>query len=195
MKYFRCLQRFPIFIVDYLLALTLVPVFILILVLLSVLCLKHNCSPLFLQRRIGKDSRPFVLFKFRSMSPNAPNVPTHQCPKDSLLPFGVFIRHYKIDELPQILNVLNGTMSFVGPRPHLPIQSELHELRSSYSILTVLPGITGLSQVSRIDMSNSQLLIATDSQQLSKSNDLLFYLRILWLTLVGSGSSDPLDRQ
>jgi O-antigen biosynthesis protein WbqP len=106
---------------------------------------------LFRQARVGAGGRPFTVFKFRSMGVLAPNVPSAAGTVLPITRVGRFIRRTNIDELPQLLNILIGDMSVVGPRPPLPAQEELLALRSKNGALALRPGLTGLAQVSSYD--------------------------------------------
>jgi lipopolysaccharide/colanic/teichoic acid biosynthesis glycosyltransferase len=103
------------------------------------------------------------------------------------------LRRTKLDELPQAWNVLVGDMSFVGPRPCLPSQGELIAAREHLNVFSVRPGITGLAQLSGVDMSTPQLLADLDAT-LVQSLDLNTYLRCIALTFLGKGSGDPVSR-
>jgi O-antigen biosynthesis protein WbqP len=143
------------------------------------------------QRRIGRDGRQFTCYKLRTMHQNTAQVPTHQVGTSALTSIGGFLRRSKLDELPQLLNVLRGDMSLVGPRPCLPTQAELIEARSRLGALGVLPGVTGLAQIQGVDMSDPARLAAIDAQYARTrtfGGDLLIILR----TLTGSGmNADP----
>lgn len=146
-------------------------------------------SPIFRQVRVGRELRPFTLLKFRTMTLNTVSVATHLADASAITPFGRFLRRTKIDELPQLWNVLTGDMSLVGPRPCLPSQIELIEARLVRGVLRARPGITGLSQVSGIDMSTPELLAETDAAMLSHLS-LRAYFRYIALTVSGRGSGD-----
>jgi O-antigen biosynthesis protein WbqP len=143
------------------------------------------------QRRIGRDGREFTCYKLRTMHQNTAQVPTHQVGVSALTSIGGFLRRSKLDELPQLLNVLRGDMSLVGPRPCLPTQAELIEARSRLGALGVLPGVTGLAQIQGVDMSDPQRLAGIDAQYARTrtfGGDLIIILR----TLTGSGmGADP----
>ena len=100
------------------------------------------------------------------MYPGTPNLASHQISVKHLTKFGSLLRKYKIDELPQLLNILNGTMSFVGPRPCLPSQLELINERNVRGVQKLQPGITGPGQIAGIDMSTPVHLATVDSQYL-----------------------------
>jgi len=103
------------------------------------------------------------------------------------------LRRSKLDELPQLWNVLKGEMSLVGPRPCLPSQTELIAARERLGVYAVRPGITGLAQVNGIDMSTPELLAKTDAHMMRTLN-LGHYLRYLVQTVVGKGGGDAINR-
>jgi lipopolysaccharide/colanic/teichoic acid biosynthesis glycosyltransferase len=146
-------------------------------------------SPLFRQERVGINQKPFVLLKFRSMYLNTQWVPTHLVQLCAITNLGLFLRKSKIDEIPQLFNVLMGHMSFVGPRPNLFNQTELIEERSKRGVYAIRPGITGLAQINKIDMSTPQLLAETDSKMIKQYN-LLYYFKYIFLTFFGKGFGD-----
>ena len=146
-------------------------------------------SPLFRQRRVGRNRRSFVLLKFRTMRPGAPSVASHLADAAAITTLGRFLRRSKIDELPQLWNVLKGEMSLVGPRPCLFDQRELIEARARRGVYNARPGITGLAQVRGIDMSAPALLAETDAAMLATLN-LRSYLYYIVLTILGRGFGD-----
>ncbi|HRN53765.1 MAG TPA: sugar transferase [Gemmatimonadaceae bacterium] len=160
-----------------------------LLLLIAILGWFDTRSPLFSQRRVGRRGRAFTLYKFRTMRPDAPSVATHLADPTAISPFGAFLRRTKLDELPQLWNVLRGEMSLVGPRRCLESQTELIEARRSRGVLEARPGITGLAQVSGIDMSTPTLLAETDARMLS-TIDTASYLRFIVRTVLGSGQGD-----
>uniref|UniRef100_UPI00404A67C8 sugar transferase n=1 Tax=Flavobacterium sp. TaxID=239 RepID=UPI00404A67C8 len=146
-------------------------------------------SPIFLQKRVGKYKNPFNLIKFRSMHVNAPSVATHLASASSITPFGSFLRKSKLDELPQLWNVLVGDMSLVGPRPNLFNQEELIEERYSRGVYSIRPGITGLAQINKIDMSTPKILAEADAKMIQELNSLV-YFKYIFLTVFGKGFGD-----
>jgi lipopolysaccharide/colanic/teichoic acid biosynthesis glycosyltransferase len=146
-------------------------------------------SPIFRQERVGKSKKPFHLVKFRSMYLNSPSVATHLASVSSITPFGSFLRKTKMDELPQLWNVLVEDMSLVGPRPNLYNQEDLIEERYSRGVYSVRPGITGLAQINKIDMSTPQLLAETDAKMIQELN-ILGYFKYILLTIFGKGFGD-----
>jgi O-antigen biosynthesis protein WbqP len=146
-------------------------------------------SPLFRQERVGRDQRSFILLKFRTMRPDTISVATHLADASAITPLGRFLRRAKLDELPQLWNVLKGEMSFIGPRPCLPNQKALIRERAARGVFDVRPGITGLSQTRGIDMSTPKLLAKTDAQMIKALNLQKYFLYII-LTLLGKGTGD-----
>lgn len=146
-------------------------------------------SPIFIQQRVGKNKQPFNLIKFRTMSVDTKSVASHLASSASITKLGGFLRKTKIDELPQLINVLKGEMSFVGPRPNLFNQEELINERDSRGVYNVLPGITGLAQVNTIDMSTPKLLAQTDQEMIETLTIKKYFVYILQ-TATGSGSGD-----
>ena len=164
-----------------------------ILIILIIIGYFDTGSPIFRQERVGKGMKPFRLMKFRTMHVNAPSVATHLASASSITPFGSFLRKSKLDELPQLLNVFVGDMSLVGPRPNLFNQEELIQERDSRGVYSVRPGITGLSQINKIDMSTPQLLAETDTKMIQELNTLGYFKYIL-LTVFGKGFGDRIKK-
>lgn len=160
-----------------------------VLVLLYVIGLFDTGSPIFRQERVGRRKKPFKLAKFRTMTLDTDSVATHLANSASITKFGKFLRRTKLDELPQLWNVLKGEMSLVGPRPCLFSQEELIAERDERGVLDARPGITGLAQINDIDMSTPTLLAETDAKMLSDINVKL-YLRYILLTMIGKGAGD-----
>jgi O-antigen biosynthesis protein WbqP len=160
-----------------------------VLLLLWVIGWFDNRSPLFLQERVGRHQQPFVLVKFRTMRPDTTSVATHLADASAVTSFGRFLRRTKLDELPQLWNVLCGEMSLVGPRPCLFNQEELIAERSALGVFDARPGITGLAQIQGIDMSMPAFLAKTDAEMLS-SLGLRDYFRFIFMTVLGKGTGD-----
>ncbi len=146
-------------------------------------------SPIFAQERVGKNKKPFKLYKFRSMYLDTESVATHLVSYDSITKYGVFLRRSKLDELPQLWNVFKGDMSFVGPRPNLFNQEELIHEREKRGIYEISPGNTGLAQIQKIDMSTPELLAETDAEMIANWG-LKVYFKYIFLTLFGKGFGD-----
>ncbi|MET6759752.1 sugar transferase [Pseudoalteromonas sp. NCIMB_1079] len=159
------------------------------LIILYVIGLFDTGSPIFVQERVGRYKKPFTLVKFRTMKVDTASVASHLASTSSITPFGGFLRKTKLDELPQLWNVLKGEMSLVGPRPGLFNQGELTKARDIKGIYNVRPGITGLAQVNEIDMSTPELLAETDYKMISTLN-LKDYFSYILQTVTGKGSGD-----
>ena len=172
---------------------TLSAIFIIVLLplFLGLFCigLLDTGSPIFRQQRLGLGKKAFNLFKFRTMKLETFSVPSHLACSSAITPFGSFLRKTKLDELPQLWNVLKGEMSLVGPRPGLPIQLELTAARDVYQVFAVRPGITGLSQINEIDMSTPELLAKTDAEMI-RTMSITNYFKYILLTIIGKGSGD-----
>ncbi len=146
-------------------------------------------SPLFRQERVGRNQRPFTLVKFRTMRPDTASVASHLADASAITHLGAFLRRTKLDELPQLWNVLKGDMSLVGPRPCLFNQTELIAERVARGVFAARPGVTGLAQVSNIDMSTPKLLAETDAQML-QGLTLALYFKYIFMTVGGKGAGD-----
>lgn len=161
---------------------------------LFVLGLFDTGSPLFRQERVGRHRRPFILVKFRTMKIDTQSVATHLANPASVTRLGAFLRRSKLDELPQLWNVLKGDMSLVGPRPCLFNQTELIAERAARGVFDVRPGITGLAQIQGVDMSTPRLLAETDARMLETLN-IGAYFRYILKTVTGSGRGDRIQGQ
>lgn len=164
-----------------------------VLVILTIIGLFDTGSPIFRQVRVGRNKKPFTLVKFRTMKVNTASVASHLASASAITPFGGFLRKTKLDELPQLWNVLCGDMSLVGPRPCLFNQEELIAEREQRGVLKARPGITGLAQVNEIDMSTPVLLAETDAKMLEKLT-LADYFKYIMMTVVGKGSGDRVQK-
>jgi O-antigen biosynthesis protein WbqP len=150
-------------------------------------------SPIFVQKRVGRFKKPFKLIKFRTMTVGTASVASHLASTASITKFGSFLRKTKLDELPQLWNVLKGDMSLVGPRPNLFNQAELIFERETRGVYNVRPGITGLAQVNEIDMSTPALLAKTDEEMISTLT-ISYYFKYILQTVTGSGSGDRVTK-
>ena len=159
------------------------------LVILYIIGLFDTGSPIFMQERVGRNKKPFTLVKFRTMTVDTASVASHLASTASITPFGGFLRKTKLDELPQLWNVLKGEMSLVGPRPGLFNQEELTQARDAKNIFDVRPGVTGLAQVNEIDMSTPELLAKTDREMIDTLT-IGNYFKYIVMTVTGSGSGD-----
>ncbi|MBX2807049.1 MAG: sugar transferase [Cellvibrionaceae bacterium] len=176
-------------IVDISLALIGLTLFSPVMVAIYIIGIFDTGSPLFIQPRVGKHQRLFKLIKFRTMKVGTRQTGTHLAKSRDITRFGHFLRKSKLDELPQLLNVLLGTMSLVGPRPGLPIQEKLLQERLKRNVLSVHPGITGLAQIHKVDMSTPRKLSRYD-QLMIKNFSLCLYKQMIIQTLIGKGAGD-----
>lgn len=153
-----------------------------LLLLIALGCWFDTRSPIFFQRRVGKACKVFILIKFRTMKIETQEVATHLLDHSKITPFGFLLRKYKLDELPQLWNVLSGDMSFVGPRPCLESQTELIEIRKRFNVFSVHPGITGLAQLKNVNMSDPAQLAHLDNKMLENLGT-FEYFSYIFLTL------------
>ena len=168
-------------------------IFGILILILIIIGFFDTGSPIFSQKRVGLNKKPFNLLKFRSMHISTKSVATHLVETSSITSWGSFLRKYKLDEILQLINVLKGDMSFVGPRPNLFNQVELIRERDIRGVYEVRPGITGLAQINGIDMSNPSLIAKTDSNMISGMN-IFVYFKYILLTLLGNGFGDRVKR-
>ncbi len=150
-------------------------------------------AALFRQTRVGYRRTPFVLYKLRTMSVDTGDHASHEVSASKITSIGSFLRKTKLDELPQLFNVLRGDMSLVGPRPCLPSQELLVAERDRLDVFDVRPGITGPAQLSGIDMSTPVELAAVDAvyaKQLNFRSDMRYIVN----TALGRGSGDAVKR-
>lgn len=144
---------------------------------------------LHIQLRVGQRETIFDLYKFRTMHVGTPQAASHEIDMPSVTRLGRTLRRTKLDELPQLINVLRGEMAFVGPRPCLPTQTELIEERRRLGVDSLRPGITGVAQVAGIDMSLPEQLARMDSTYLNQRG-LRTDLRLILQTIAGAGRGD-----
>jgi lipopolysaccharide/colanic/teichoic acid biosynthesis glycosyltransferase len=163
-----------------------------VLIVIYCIGLMDTGSPLFKQERIGRNKKLFILIKFRTMKCGTASVASHLASSTSITKIGGFLRRTKLDELPQLWNVLKGEMSLVGPRPNLFNQEELIAERDYLSVYLTRPGITGLAQISNIDMSKPKLLAETDMRMI-KEMSVANYFKFILQTVIGKGSGDGVE--
>ena len=160
-----------------------------LILVLYIIGLFDTGSPVFRQKRVGKNKKAFTLYKFRTMNKNTKSVATHLANQSDVTRYGSFLRKTKLDELPQLLNVLIGDMSLVGPRPCLFSQEELISEREKRGVYNFKPGITGLAQINDVDMSTPAKLSEFDALMLKDLN-LTNYLKYVLATVTGKGQGD-----
>ncbi|MEO9461768.1 MAG: sugar transferase [Marinomonas sp.] len=175
---------------DIVLALILLlPCLVVCLICMVLIVIETGNNPVFKQKRLGKNQQQFTLFKLRTMVVGTRDAASQEISSNAITRIGGILRRLKFDELPQLLNVLMGSMSFVGPRPCLASQSDLIEAREKRGVFRVRPGITGLSQVNNIDMSTPEKLAKSDAEYVRKQC-LSFDLLLLIQTFLGGGRGD-----
>lgn len=162
------------------------PVCVIAMVAIS---LEGGGSPLFVQNRVGRNQQIFRLFKLRTMRPDVGDLPSHEVDPIRITHVGAFLRRTKIDELPQLLNVLRGNMSLVGPRPCLPSQTLLIEERQRRQLYRFVSGVTGPGQVLGIDMSNP-ILLAEVEEQYFQNASCWSDIQLIFRTAIGNGRGD-----
>ena len=169
------------FTVSLLLIIILFPLFLLI----SLIVLIDAGTPvIFRQYRVGKDNKLFYIYKFRTMRRGVKNVATASLKNSDkfITRSGRFLRKTSLDELPQLVNVLLGDMSFVGPRPLIPEEKEIRNIRKKYGVYSVRPGITGLAQVNGRDMLSDEEKALFDKEYIDKQS-IWFDIKILIKTV------------
>ena len=155
-----------------------------LLILLLIIGLFDNGSPLFKQTRVGVHQKLFILIKFRTMPLGTRSAPTHLVKNLKLSFYGSFLRKTKLDEIPQLWNVLQGEMSLVGPRPCLFNQKKLINERKKRGVFKVRPGITGLAQIKGVTMQKPILLAKTDLKMIKQLNVFNYFYYILLTMLL-----------
>jgi O-antigen biosynthesis protein WbqP len=164
-------------------AIALVALAPLLLLVAVAIRLEDGGPAIFRQQRVGRGGARFTIYKFRSMPVATPNLPSAAATRLAVTRVGGFIRRTNVDELPQLCNILLGDMSFIGPRPALPTQTSLLELRRTHGVLAARPGLTGLAQVNAYDGMPESEKVRWESQYLA-SVTLLGDLRIIARTIV-----------
>lgn len=164
-----------------------------IIIILYLIGLFDTGHPIFVQERVGKNKRPFNIYKFRTMKLSTESVATHLAQTSSVTDYGRFLRKTKLDELPQLFNVLRGDMSLVGARPNLFNQTTLIKERDELGVYNHKPGITGLAQIQEVDMSTPKKLAELDAQ-MYENLDLKRYFQYIFATLSGKGQGDRIQK-
>lgn len=164
------------------------------LLLLLAIRIESPGSPLFVQERVGRNRVLFKMLKLRTMRHDTANAASHLVGAAQITRLGAVLRKLKLDELPQLANILAGSMSLVGPRPCLPNQTVLLEERTRRGVYSIRPGVTGAAQIRGIDMSDPERLAEADAAYMRNAS-LGGDLAILARTLVGGGRGDAAARQ
>jgi lipopolysaccharide/colanic/teichoic acid biosynthesis glycosyltransferase len=170
--------------------------FVLSPLLLVLVIMVRRSSPggaFFRQLRVGREEVPFTCLKFRTMAAGTPDVGSHHAMEGWITPIGKTLRAYKLDELPQLLNVLKGEMSLVGPRPCLLTQPDVIAARRAKDVFSVRPGITGLAQIAGIDMSTPEKLATADAEYV-KTASLWYDITMILGSVMGKGRGDAAQK-
>ena len=175
------MKRVLDFIISLFALIILSPLFLIV----SVCILISDGSPVFFrQKRVGKNNELFEIYKFRTMKRGTENVASNDLSDANvkITKFGKILRATSIDELPQLLNILNGTMSLIGPRPLIPEETKIRELRQEYNVYSVRPGITGWAQVNGRDNVSAEKKALLDKEYVEKQS-LMFDIKIFFMTI------------
>lgn len=175
------MKRVLDFIISLFALIILSPLFLIV----SVCILISDGSPVFFrQKRVGKNNELFEIYKFRTMKRGTENVASNDLSDANvkITKFGKILRATSIDELPQFFNILNGTMSLIGPRPLIPEETKIRELRQKYNVYSVRPGITGWAQVNGRDNVSSEKKALLDKEYVEKQS-LMFDIKIFFMTI------------
>ncbi len=144
----------------------------------SIVVIEDGFPIFFIQERVGLDKNTFKIIKVRTLKKNTPSIGTHELKKSNMLKNGKWIRKIKLDEFPQLINVIKGDLNLVGPRPGLVSQETLFKERLLKNIFTVKPGITGLAQILGYDMSDPKKLAEIDEAYIINRSIVLDFLII-----------------
>ncbi len=175
------MKRVLDFIISLFALIILSPLFLIV----SVCILISDGSPVFFrQKRVGKNNELFEIYKFRTMKRGTENIASNDLSDANvkITKFGKILRATSIDELPQFLNILNGTMSLIGPRPLIPEETKIRELRQKYNVYSVRPGITGWAQVNGRDNVSAEKKALLDKEYVEKQS-LMFDIKIFFMTI------------
>ena len=177
---------------DFSMSLIAIIVFSPIILIISLLVKLTSKGPVFFkQRRIGKNNEEFNILKFRSMRIDTPNVATHllKDPSVFITPLGKFLRKTSLDELPQLINILKGEMSIVGPRPALYNQYDLRDMRTEVGVHKLVPGLTGWAQINGRDEIPLEEKVALDKEYMNMQN-FWMDIKIIFMTVFKVAKSE-----
>ena len=185
----RCMYIYVKRVMDIVLVLATGPLWLPIAVVLMILVKVTSKGPVFfMQKRFGRNRRFFQIYKFRSMYTNAPkDMPTHllQNPEVFITPVGRFLRKSSLDELPQVLNILKGELSLVGPRPALWNQEDLIAEREKYGANSIPVGLTGLAQVRGRDELPIDIKASFDGEY-AQNMSFILDMKIIFRTVINA---------
>ena len=172
-------------VLDFLICLFALIILSPLFLIVSVGVLISDGSPVFFrQKRVGKNNELFEIYKFRTMKRGTENVASNDLSDADvkITRFGRILRATSIDELPQLLNILNGSMSLIGPRPLIPEETKIRELREEYNVYSVRPGITGWAQVNGRDNVSAEKKALLDKEYVEKQS-LMLDIKIFFMTI------------
>lgn len=172
-------------VLDFLISLFALIILSPLFLIVSVGVLISDGSPVFFrQKRVGKNNELFEIYKFRTMKRGTENVASNDLSDADvkITRFGRILRATSIDELPQLLNILNGSMSLIGPRPLIPEETKIRELREKYNVYSVRPGITGWAQVNGRDNVSAEKKALLDKEYVEKQS-LMLDIKIFFMTI------------
>ncbi|MGO4988583.1 sugar transferase [Gallicola sp. Sow4_E12] len=197
--YIKYFKRIFDFILAIFLTILFLPLFIVIW--LAIKIEEPHAPAIFKQVRCGKDKKPFILYKFRSMSSQAPsNLSTREFidVQKYISPLGYLIRVSSLDEIPQLFNIIKGDMSFVGPRPVIYEERRLIAERERLGVLELLPGITGYAQVNgrdEVDIDRKVLYDEKYCKEISFKEDLKIFLLTVPTVIIRKGHKENKKRR
>lgn len=170
------------FTVSLLMIILLSPLFLIIGIIIMI---DSGRPVIFKQYRVGKDNKLFYVYKFRTMKTGTRNTATEDLTEsdECITASGKFLRATSLDELPQLINIINGSMSFVGPRPLIPEEKEIRQLRKEYNVYSVKPGMTGLAQINGRDTLSAEEKALFDKEYVEKQS-LILDIKILLKTVL-----------
>lgn len=180
---------------DFLMSLIAIIVFSPIILIISLLVKLTSKGPVFFkQRRIGKNNEEFNILKFRTMRVDTPNVATHllKDPSVFITPLGKFLRKTSLDELPQLVNILKGDMSIVGPRPALYNQYDLRDMRTEVGVHKLVPGLTGWAQINGRDEIPLEEKVALDKEYMNMQS-FWMDIKIIFMTVFKVAKSEGIS--
>ena len=171
---------------DIILSLILILILFPFIVIIAILIrLETVGPPIFLSKRYGKNNEFFMMPKFRTMKKNTPQLATHMLTNSNtyITKLGKFLRKSSLDEVPQLISILKGDMSFVGPRPALFNQDDLIKLREQFDIHILTPGLTGLAQINGRDDISIEKKVQIEKYY-KENQSIILDLNILYLTAI-----------
>ena len=171
---FACILLFPLF-----------------LVIALIILVTDGAPVIHKHKRIGKDMKKFTIYKFRTMKNGTRLTATVNLTEsdEQITPIGRILRKTSIDELPQLFNILKGDMSFVGPRPLIIHEGEIHKMRKEAGVYSVRPGLTGWAQINGRDRVSDEEKVRLDKEYVDKQS-LMLDLKIMLMTVASVFKSD-----